>query len=246
MLGLGTEQTEETLNNIFPSIPIIRIDRDSTRRKNSMESYLAEIKKGEPCILLGTQMLAKGHHFPFVTLVGIIDIDGGLFSADFRGLEHCVQLLTQVSGRAGRADHAGEVIVQTHHADHPMMQCLLRQGYAAFAQQALSERKLANLPPYSHLALFRAEATHLNIAEDFLKLIKSLADEHNDGTISVLGPIPAPMTKRAGWLRTHLLLQANSRNPLQQILTTVCLAIESLPESRRVRWSIDVDPQEMF
>lgn len=246
MLGLGTEQIEEALKNILPHTPIFRIDRDSTRRKNAMEDYFAIIKKGEPCILLGTQILAKGHHFPHVTLVGIVDIDSGLFSADFRGLEHCAQLLTQVSGRAGRADYAGEVIVQTHHADHPMMQCLIQKGYAAFAQQALTERKLANLPPYSHLALFRAEALQLEKAETFLSLVKNLAAEHNKDSISVFGPIPAPMIKRAGWLRAHLLLQSNSRGALQKLLMSICLAIESSPESRRVRWSIDVDPQEMF
>jgi primosomal protein N' (replication factor Y) len=246
MLGLGTEQTEETLKTLFPHTRIIRIDRDSTRRKYAMEDYLAEIKKGEPCILLGTQILAKGHHFPHVTLVGIIDIDSGLFSADFRGLENCAQLLTQVSGRAGRADHAGEVIVQTHHADHPMMQCLIQKGYAAFAQQALAERKLADLPPYSHLALFRAEALLLDTAESFLTLVKKLAAEKNYDAVSVLGPIPASMTKRAGWLRAHLLLQASSRGALQQLLSVVCTTIESLPEARRVRWSIDVDPQDMF
>lgn len=244
-LGLGTEQTEEMLQKLFPHSPIIRIDRDTTRRKNSMQNYLEEIKKGGACILLGTQLLAKGHHFPHVTLVGVIDIDSGLFSADFRGLEHCTQLLIQVSGRAGRADHAGAVFVQTHHADHPMMQSLITQGYAEFAVQALAERKLADLPPYSHLALFRAEATQLKTAEAFLFIIKELANQQHHN-ISVLGPLPAPMIKRAGWLRSQLLLQSHSRAALQHLLTTICSKIESLAESRRVRWSIDVDPQEMF
>lgn len=245
-IGVGTEQTEALLTKLFPHYPIIRIDRDSTRRKNSFENYLTEIKKGHPCILVGTQLLAKGHHFPHVTLVGIIDMDNGLFSADFRGLEHCTQLLIQVSGRAGRATHAGQVIVQTHHADHPMMQSLINEGYAAFASHALNERKMAELPPYSHLALFRAEATQLSIAENFLSLVKNLITEYHTDTVVALGPIPAPMIKRAGWLRSQLLLQSPSRGALQALLTPLCLQIESLPESRRVRWSIDVDPQEMF
>ncbi len=156
-VGLGTEQLEQALGPLFPAIPISRIDRDTTSRKGALEQYLADVNRGGARILIGTQMLAKGHHFPDVTLVSLLDVDGALFSADFRSAERFAQLYTQVSGRAGRAGKQGEVILQTHHPEHPLLQTLLYKGYDAFAEQALAERQSMQLPPWTSHVLIRAE-----------------------------------------------------------------------------------------
>lgn len=156
-VGLGTEQLEQALGPLFPDIPISRIDRDTTSRKGALEQYLADVNRGGARILIGTQMLAKGHHFPDVTLVSLLDVDGALFSADFRSAERFAQLYTQVSGRAGRAGKQGEVILQTHHPEHPLLQTLLYKGYDAFAEQALAERQSMQLPPWTSHVLIRAE-----------------------------------------------------------------------------------------
>ncbi len=214
-LGAGTERAEERLTTLFPEVPVLRIDRDSTARKGSMEQLLHSIGKGQPCILVGTQMLAKGHHFPRVTLVAILDADGGLFSTDFRAPERMAQLIVQVAGRAGRAETPGTVLIQTHLAEHPLLVQLTEQGYFAFAEQALSERRAAGLPPFSHLALLRAEAHQPGQAEAFLDDVCSLAEQWLDqlqlSGIELLGPVPAPMERRAGRFRAQLLLQASAR-----------------------------------
>jgi primosomal protein N' (replication factor Y) len=215
-----------------------------------MEQLLTTINRGEPCLLVGTQMLAKGHHFPRVTLVAILDADGGLFSADFRASERMAQLIVQVAGRAGRAEEPGKVIIQTHLADHPLLVQLTEQGYFAFADQALSERRAASLPPFSHLALLRAEAAKPGQAEDFLDQACSQA-EHLIGQlglsgVELLGPIPAPMERRAGRFRAQLLLQGNARAPLHKLMSAWLPRIETLPGSRTVRWSLDVDPIDLF
>jgi primosomal protein N' (replication factor Y) len=195
-------------------------------------------------------MLAKGHHFPRVTLVAILDADGGLFSADFRASERMAQLIVQVAGRAGRAEEPGRVIIQTHLADHPLLVQLTEQGYFAFAEQALSERRSTGLPPFSHLALLRAEAHKPGQAEDFLDQACSEA-EHLLGEldlhgIELLGPIPAPMERRAGRYRAQLLLQASVRAPLHRLLSALLPALEQMPRGRTVRWSLDIDPIDLF
>lgn len=249
-VGAGTERAEERLAVLFPDYPVLRIDRDSTSRKGSMEALLATINRGEPCLLVGTQMLAKGHHFPRVTLVAILDADGGLFSADFRASERMAQLIVQVAGRAGRADEPGKVIIQTHLADHPLLVQLTEQGYFAFADQALSERRAAGLPPFSHLALLRAEAHRPGQAEDFLDQACSQAEqllaELELSGIELLGPVPAPMERRAGRYRAQLLLQANTRATLHRLMNAWMPVVEHLPGSRAVRWSLDVDPIDLF
>jgi len=247
-VGLGTERIEALLSQKFPDSPLIRIDRDSTRRKDAMKGFIDDINKGHYKILIGTQMLSKGHHFPDVSLVAILDMDGALFSADFRAAEKFAQLLTQVSGRAGRADKPGTVMLQTHHPDHPQLQTLLTQGYASFARQLLDERKHCLWPPFSYLAMFRAESSRFDIPEDFLKYLSRIAKQNikpNDG-ISVLGPVPAPMPRRAGKFRFQLLLQATSRQSLQRLLQKMIFDLESKKTSKSVRWSLDVDPLEMF
>ncbi|MCU9947175.1 primosomal protein N' [Pseudomonas sp. PDM13] len=249
-VGAGTERAEERLNILFPGVPVLRIDRDSTARKDAMNKLFATINKGEPCILVGTQMLAKGHHFPRVTLVAILDADGGLFSADFRASERMAQLIVQVAGRAGRAEEPGRVIIQTHLADHPLLVQLTEEGYFAFAEQALSERRAAGLPPFAHLALLRAEAHKPGQAEEFLDAACAEAEhllaEQGLSGIELLGPVPAPMERRAGKHRAQLLVQANARATLHRLLTPWSLALEQLPGGRSVRWSLDIDPIDLF
>ena len=249
-VGAGTERAEERLNTLFPQYPVLRVDRDSTSRKGAMDKLFHTIQRGEPCILVGTQMLAKGHHFPRVTLVAILDADGGLFSADFRGSEHTAQLILQVAGRAGRAGEPGRVIIQSHLADHPLLVQLTEQGYFAFAEQALSERRAAGLPPFSHLALLRADALKPGQAEEFLDHACSQAEQLlatlNCPGIELLGPVPAPMERRAGRYRAQLLLQASNRASLHRLLASWMQNLEQLPGTRNVRWSLDVDPTDLF
>jgi primosomal protein N' (replication factor Y) len=245
-VGSGTERLEETLARQFPGMGITRIDRDTTRRKGAMQSLLDSVHEGSSRILVGTQMLAKGHHFPDVTLVGIVDIDQGLFSADFRATERMAQLIVQVSGRAGRAEKAGQVLIQTHHPDHPLLKVLLEEGYASFADTALEERKLAQLPPFRYLALLRAEATDASLPTRFLQQARELAESFAVNDVQLLGPVPAPMERRAGRIRAQLLLQSSSRAALHALLTPWLQQLESSKFGRKVRWSIDIDPQEMF
>jgi primosomal protein N' (replication factor Y) len=242
--GQGTERVKEQLQKAFPSARILRIDSDSTRRKNAMDTILECIRKGEADILVGTQMLAKGHHFPKVTLVGVIDIDGSLYGIDFRATERMAQLLVQVAGRAGRADEPGEVIIQTYHPDHPLLTRLIRQGYASFAQAALEERQQAQFPPYTRFALLRAEASSAKPAMDFLNQAKTQAQTLNGDTVELWGPVPAPMEKRAGWYRAQLLLQAAQREGLHRLLFQWLPTLPSL--TNKVRWSLDVDPQDLL
>ena len=250
-VGTGTERLEEALAIQFPDVGIARIDRDTTRRKGAMQTLLDSVHHGSSRILVGTQMLAKGHHFPDVTLVGVIDIDQGLFSADFRATERMAQLIVQVSGRAGRAEKAGQVLIQTHHPDHPLLKVLLEEGYSSFADKALDERRLAQLPPFQYLAMLRAEAVDTSLPIQFLQHARELAESIGsespgaDG-VQLLGPIPAPMERRAGRVRAQLLLQSSSRAELHNLLTPWLQQLESSKLGRKVRWSIDVDPQEMF
>jgi len=202
-------------------------------------------------ILIGTQMLSKGHHFPDVSLVPILDMDGALFSADFRAAEKFGQLLTQVAGRAGRAEKAGTVMLQTHHPDHPQLQTLIGQGYNSLARQLIEERKQCFWPPFSFLAMFRAEASYPQQPENFLRHIADFARQNQsaDSAISILGPVAAPMPRRAGRYRCQLLLQADSRQALQKLLKMIIFHIESNKSTKiakSVRWSLDVDPLEMF
>jgi primosomal protein N' (replication factor Y) (superfamily II helicase) len=246
-LGAGTERVEETLLECFPKVPIIRVDRDTTRKKGALEIKLAEIHEGEPCIMVGTQMLAKGHHFPNVTLAVILNVDSGWFSSDFRGAERTAQLILQVAGRAGRVEKPGEVILQTYHPGHPLLQNLLKQDYQAFANAALQERQQAGLPPYQSLALIRSEALSVDSAMEFLREVKSVLQQVNVGkTTQVFGPIPAPMQKRAGKHRAQLLLQSAQRKNLKYTLDGLLHHYAELKRKQRVRWSIDVDPQDMF
>ncbi|OOZ37610.1 primosomal protein N' [Solemya velesiana gill symbiont] len=245
-MGQGTERLEEVLRAHFPEAGIARIDRDTTRRKGSLESLLGEIREGKYSLLIGTQMLAKGHHFPNVTLAAILDVDQGLFGADYRAAERMAQLIIQVAGRAGRAEKRGRVVIQTRHPDHPLLHTLIREGYDAFATAALDERREAELPPFSYQALLRSEATKADAAQRFLDEALSLAREQGDNKVEYWGPVPAPMERRAGRYRAHLLLQAADRGRLQKLLSAWVPRLQGLKSARQVRWSIDVDPQEVF
>lgn len=245
-LGLGTVKVETVLNELFPSTKIIRIDRDSTRRKKSMADFLEAINSGDAEILIGTQMLAKGHHFPNVTLVIILDGDSGFFSSDFRATENFGQLLMQVAGRAGRAEKSGHVIIQTRNPDHPQLQSLIQNGYNQLAQDLLNERQAAGLPPYSFLSLIRAHAKNAHVTHEFLEQVKALAIKLHTKTIKILGPIPSPMSKRSGNYHSQLLLQASDRVLLKHFLTMLIRDIAKLPNAKKVRWSLDVDPTDLM
>jgi primosomal protein N' (replication factor Y) len=244
-LGQGTERLEGELNALFPDIPVARVDRDSTRRKGSLDRLLASARAGEFPLLVGTQMLAKGHHFPKVTLVGILDVDNGLYGSDFRAAERMAQLVIQVAGRAGRAERRGRVVLQTHHPDHPLLHILRRHGYPAFAAAALRERSDAGLPPFAYQVLLRAEAPEREISFGYLRLALEAARPRAGLNVMLFGPVPAPMERRAGRYRAQLLAQAQGRGELQGFLSEWVPALYGLKGGGKVRWSIDVDPQEM-
>jgi primosomal protein N' (replication factor Y) len=245
-LGRGTERLETELRELFPDTPVARIDRDSTRRKGELERLLDAARRGEFPLLLGTQMLAKGHHFPDVTLVGILDLDQGLYGADYRSPERMAQMVVQVAGRAGRAQRPGRVVLQTRHPDHPLLVRLRRQGYPAFAASALEERRQAALPPFSHQALMRAESPDQEAAGSLLRRAAQEASDLAGPEVTILGPVPAPMERRGGRYRAHLLVQSDSRPALKAFLTAWLSRVRGLREGSRVRWSLDVDPQEML
>ncbi len=245
-VGRGTERVEQTLNQLFPDKTIIRLDRDSTQRKGTLEKYLTQINQGQADIILGTQMLAKGHHFPNVTLVAILDVDSGLFSIDFHSAEKMAQMIIQVAGRAGRAEKPGKVLLQTHHPDHPLLVTILKQGYPAFATAALAERQQAGLPPYSFQALLRVQAGNTQAPQQFLQELIERIRPDTPADVLILGPVPAPMAKKAGQFRYQLLLQSPHRKALHKLLDTLVLTIESLKSAHKIRWSLDVDPVGLY
>ena len=240
--GLGTEQLEETLKARFPQYNIARIDRDSTARKGKLEGYLEDIQQGKSQILIGTQMLAKGHHFPNVTLVALVNVDNALFSLDFRAEERLAQLYVQVAGRSGRAEKQGEVVLQTHYPDHPLLTTLLEKGYQAFAEETLKLRHNMGLPPFSFQALFKAQCRHSEEAENALSQLASFFYEQKIEGLQVLGPIPAPFSKKAGQYRWQLLLQHASRKQLQAALSRYS---PELIKFSQVRLILDVDPLDL-
>ena len=245
-LGQGTEQLEGFLVQRFPDYPLIRVDRDATARRGSLEKLLDRLHAADAALLVGTQMLAKGHHFPRVTLVGVLDADGGLYSADFRATERMAQLLVQVAGRAGRGDRPGRVLIQTRYPDHPLLQTLVHRGYRAFAEQALLERRAAAMPPYSHQALMRADATRLEYAHALLEQVANWAAALEVEGVEMWGPVPAPMARRAGRHRVHLLFQSARREALHALLRQLPDHVATMPESKRARWSLDIDPLDLY
>jgi len=233
------------LHGLFPTKKIVRLDRDSTQRKGALENHLAQINQGNVDIILGTQMLAKGHHFPNVTLVAILDVDSGLFSIDFRAIEKLAQLIIQVGGRAGRAEKPGTVVLQTRQPDHPLLTTLLKQGYNHFAKSALIERQQALLPPFSSQALIRTYAINPDDPQIFLNAVCEIIKTIKTDTL-ILGPVSAPMAKRAANYHFQLLLQNAQRKDLQMLLDQLIPNIYTLKESKKVRWSLDVDPVDLY
>lgn len=241
-MGVGTEQLEQGLAGYFPQYSSIRIDSDSARGKNKLDTMLNSINNNEHQILIGTQILSKGHHFPNVTLVLILDVDGALFSADYRASEHLAQLITQLAGRAGRAEKPGEMWLQTHDPGHPLLQDLINNGYSHFAQYALLERQHANLPPFTFQALFKAQALSARDAFEFLQQVAELFSHATQ--VQCLGPIPALMEKRQGQYRMQLILQSSQRSALQHALGQHIRQVENLKLASKIRWSLDIDPQD--
>ena len=242
-VGQGTERIEEALRERFPDHVIERIDSDRARRAGEMERMLDDIHSGRTRILVGTQMLAKGHDFERLSLVGVVCADEALYSTDFRASERMGQLLTQVAGRAGRGQLAGEVLVQTHVPQHPVLQAWLREGYSGLTQTLLDERRIASLPPHAHLALIRADALNASAPMDFLRAASGLI---HTAFVETMGPIPAPMERKANRLRAQLMLRAHKRSHLQRLLTDLIPQLHSLPGARRIRWSVDVDPIDLY
>jgi len=245
-LGEGTERLEDALQERFPNHRIQRIDSDTTQRKGSMDAALAMAEQGVADILVGTQMLSKGHHFPKLTLVGIINADQGLFGTDFRSSERLAQSVIQVAGRAGRESRQGEVVIQTAFPDNPFWRCLIDGGYGQVSEDALKEREATGWPPFTRLALIRSAAHKKHDAHNFLDVARQLIEKHDIEHLRVLGPVDAPMARRAGRFRAQLLLQSSDRKALHTVLGQLRPALESEPVARRVRWSIDVDPIELF
>ena len=240
--GQGTERIESILQTHFPSTQLIRIDRDTTSRKGELAKKLAIIHKGNPAILIGTQMLAKGHDFPNLTLVGILDVDQSLFSTDFRAQERLAQLVIQVSGRAGRANKKGKVILQSCQPEHPFFSTLLSQGYLAIVKQSLHERKTWHFPPHAHQALIRANAEKQHHALAFLQQLKVSIEPFQSLEVVLLGPAPSPQEKRADRYRMQLLITTEKRGQLHHIVKVLTKQAGKTKKTGKVRWSVDIDP----
>jgi primosomal protein N' (replication factor Y) len=242
-LGQGTERLEEALTERFPDIPVVRVDRDTTRGRRARDALFDHLPTSGARILVGTQMLAKGHDLPHLTLVVVVGVDEGLHSIDFRASERLGQLVVQVAGRAGRAERPGTVILQTHDPQHPLLAVLLNGGYRALSTTLLDERRAASLPPFAHFALLRAEAKESDRLDAFLA---AAADAARDAPVTLHGPMPAPMPRRAGVLRGQLLVESAERSLLQTFLDGWIDALRALPGSKAQRWSIDVDPVDLY
>ena len=212
------------------------------RKKNALDSHLEKINSGEAQLIVGTQMLAKGHHFPRLSLVVVLDADAGLYNQDFRAIEHLGQLLTQVSGRAGRAEYAGQVLIQTHLPNHPLLNLLIQQGYDEFADALLTTRQQAELPPFHFLAVIRAQG---NAAGTVLKFLHATKNQIQAHSITVMGPAPAPLPRKNNQHRMQLLIKSPSRKILKSSLTQLREWLTITKLSNGVRWNVDVDPMDL-
>ncbi len=245
MLGAGTERVEQALQELLPTAKIARVDRDTTQRKNSLEGLLKNIHEEKYQILVGTQMLAKGHHFPKVTMAAILNVDQSLFSSDFRASEHLAQLIMQVAGRAGRELMLGEVYLQTHNPHHPLFLNLINGGYMRFVSNCLDERQAAELPPYAYLALLQAESKKQEAVFTFLQALHTLAKDQLHDATKIFGPVATMMERKAGYFRAQLLIHHKHREKLQQALAKLLNIIDELKPPSGVRWFLDVDPVEL-
>ncbi|MFU8763060.1 MAG: primosomal protein N' [Haliea sp.] len=243
--GLGTEQTEDVLRLHYGAWPVHRVDSDSMQGRGAMQALVDEVGSGQPCILLGTQMLTKGHHFPGVNLVAVIDADALLFSADFRGEERMAQLLTQVAGRAGREGDAGRVLLQTHYPDHPVMLAMLQDSYAEQARRMLEQRRQSGMPPWGRLLLLRTDCADANAGETFLGTLRRNTEALLPPGCQLIGPLPSPLQRRAGKFRSQLLVTAADVGRAQRAARLLVAAATQLPARSGLNWSIDVDPLDL-
>ena len=244
ILGYGTERLEENLESFFPSTEVIRIDRDTTRKKKAFATHLKKINSGEPCIIIGTQMLAKGHDFSNLAFVGILDVDVGLMSTDFRATEHLAQLLVQVSGRCGRGKYKGEVNIQTRYPNHPIFNFVKDSRYIEYAKTLLLERKDTKLPPFAHQALICANAKNKNLAENFLTEVAQLINSIEIESVEIWGPVPGVIERKSDYYYFNLYLQSEDRGQLRRLIQTFYQHVETIRVSSSVRWFVDIDPVE--
>ena len=244
ILGYGTERLEENLESFFPSAEVIRIDRDTTRKKKAFATHLKKINSGEPCIIIGTQMLAKGHDFSNLAFVGILDVDVGLMSTDFRATEHLAQLLVQVSGRCGRGKYKGEVNIQTRYPNHPIFNFVKDSRYTEYAKTLLLERKDTKLPPFAHQALICANAKNKNLAENFLTEVAKLINSIEIESVEIWGPVPGVIERKSDYYYFNLYLQSEDRGKLRRLIQTFYQHVETIRVSSSVRWFVDIDPVE--
>jgi primosomal protein N' (replication factor Y) len=245
-LGHGTERLEQSLAELFPGRTRLRIDRDTTRTSGHLAQHLERVRSRDVQILLGTQMLAKGHHFPGITLVVVVDADAFLFSTDFRAPERMAQMIMQVAGRAGRAEKPGMVVLQTRHPGHPLLNKLIENGYDAVAADILDERRALRLPPFSHMALCRAEASDEQAPVALLNRIREHLTPTADAALQILGPAPAPMLRQSGRYRYQLALTSLDRRTLHAAIQRIESFTEANPAARKVRWSLDIDPIDCY
>lgn len=241
-VGAGTQRIHEYLSDYFPNVSVLRIDKDETRKKHALAEHLEKISAGEAQLIIGTQMLAKGHHFPRLSLVVILDADAGFYNQDFRATEQLGQLLTQVAGRAGRADTPGEVIIQTHLPQHPLLNLLIQQGYDAFAQELLTSRQQAALPPFYFLAVLRAQSKSLQAVTHLLQATKKYMAY---SSLTIMGPAPAPLPRKANQYRMQLLIKSPSRKLLTTSLTHMREWLTMTKLSNGIRWNVDMDPMDL-
>ncbi len=238
-IGSGTQRIQQTLRQHFPEILITRIDRDEIKTKDALHQCLSNIATGKPQIIIGTQMLAKGHHFPNLNLVVILDTDAGLYNQDFRALERLSQLITQVAGRAGREKQPGHIVIQTHTPHHPLLNLLVQQGYQAFIDAILPQRHTANWPPFTHLAIIRANGRAM---DKLLEGMNDIKTRLKNNALTILGPAPAPLARKSAQHYIQLLIKTSERKILHHSLNALSLELEQLEKTYRIRCSIDIDP----
>jgi primosomal protein N' (replication factor Y) len=246
-VGQGTERVEETLRELIPNEALMRLDRDSAGSPAELEAIMQGVHSGTTRVLVGTQMVTKGHHFPAVSLVVVLNADQGLFSTDYRAAERLAQTIVQVAGRAGRERLRGEVLLQTEYPDHPLLQSLLAGGYESFAATALIERQAAKWPPFGRLALLRASSRTPDGALEFLSAARAQTPDCGGSSppVRVLGPVPAAMERRAGRYYAQLLIESSERTPLHRFIDEWLPLIERLARTRRIRYALDVDPLDI-
>ena len=244
--GVGTQQLEEFLKLQFPTVEVIRIDRDSVKSSKHFELKMKPVREGNPCILVGTQMLAKGHDYPHITLVGLLDSDQALYSSFYRASERLVQTVLQVSGRAGRAEKKGQALLQTAFPSHPLMLNLCHQSYSELVTGILQEREMVRFPPYARVVTFQVDAVELALAMQKLDQLKQILTELNTASpVKIIGPMPALMTRRIGRFRAQLSILSDNTQAIRQILQQLMTKIQGIRNTAKSRLTIDVDPLDL-